>query len=223
MKKCTVGLFSKIVVLLLFAAFLLPMTGLFLYLVIFDPSLSLGDRSLFAAGAILFGGLIVFAAYRVLYRGIGWVEYDKDTVIFHCSRREEYRFLWGDLPGDRVKIGPWQGGYMFIILADGRQKKVGFNRSASGFKALERTMEEAGVLKRIGVMTKKDCEQAAEQMFEQFEKYKEAHPGSVRPKPEGDCVLCPDCDGKGIIFKKVLKLDVGKVCKTCGGSGYVPR
>lgn len=39
MKKCTVGMFSKIVVFLLFAVFFLPMTGLFLYLAVFDPSL----------------------------------------------------------------------------------------------------------------------------------------------------------------------------------------
>lgn len=223
MKKCTVGMFSKIVVFLLFAVFFLPMTGLFLYLAVFDPSLPQDDRLLFAAGAILFGGLVVFAAYRVLYRGIGWVEYDKDAVIFHYSRREQYRFFWKDVPGDSVQVGPWQGGYMFIILADGKQKKEGFNRSASGFKDLERTMEEAGVLNRIGVMTKEAYEQVAGQMFEQFEKYKEAHPNSVKPKPEGDCILCPVCNGKGIIFKKVLKLDVGKVCKTCGGSGYAPR
>lgn len=63
MKKCTVGMFSKIVVFLLFAVFFLPMTGLFLYLAVFDPSLPQDDRLLFAAGAILFGGLVVFAAY----------------------------------------------------------------------------------------------------------------------------------------------------------------
>ena len=223
MKKCTVGMFSKIVVSLLFAAFLLPMTGLFLYLAIFDSSLSRDDRQLFAAGAILFGGLVVFAAYRVLYRGIGWMEYDADSVIFHYSRREQYRFRWEDVPGESVQVGLWQGGYMFIILSDGKQKKVGFSRSASGLKDLERTMETVGVLKRIGVMTKADYERTAGQMFEQFENYKEAHPNSVNPKPEGDCVPCPDCNGKGIIFKKVLKLEIGKVCKTCGGSGYVPR
>ena len=216
-------MFSKIVVFLLLAAFFLPMTGLFLHLAIFDASLSHDDRLLFAAGAILFGGFAVFAVYRVFCRGIGWVEYDADTVIFHYSRRKQYRFLWKDVPGDSVQVGSWQGGYMFIILAGGKQKKVGFSRSASGFKDLERTMEASGVLKRIGVMTKEDYEHAAEQMFEQFEKYKEVHPNSVKPKPEGDCILCPNCNGKGVIFKKVLKLDVGKVCKTCGGSGYVPR
>lgn len=93
MKKSTMGMFSKIVVFLLFAVFFSPMMGLFLYLAVFDPSLPQDDRLLFAAGAVLFGGLVVFAAYRVLYRGIGWVEYDKDAVIFHYSRREQYRFF----------------------------------------------------------------------------------------------------------------------------------
>lgn len=223
MKKCTAGMFSKIVVILLFVVLFLPMTGLFAYLTVFDPALSHEERLLFAVGAILFGGLVLFAAYRALYLGIGWVEYDAKTVIFHCSQREQHRFYWEDIPGDRVQAGPWQGGYMFIILVGGQQRKVGFSRFSTGFKDFERTMESAGVLKRIGITTAEDFKRSAEQIFGQFEEYREAHPGSVRPKPEGDCVLCPDCKGKGIIAKRVLKLDIGKVCKTCGGSGYVPR
>lgn len=223
MKKCTAGMFSKIVVTLLFAAFFLPLTGLFLYLAVFDHTLPHEERLLFVVGAILFSGLVLFAAYRALYLGIGWVEYDAETVIFHCSRREQHRFRWEDIPGDRVQASPWQGGYMFIILVGGQQRKVGFSRFSTGFKEFERTMESAGVLKRIGITTAENFKRSAEQIFGQFEEYRETHPGSVRPKPEGDCVLCPDCKGKGIIAKRVLKLDIGKVCKTCGGSGYVPR
>ena len=87
------------------------------------------------------------------------MECDKDAVIFHYSRQEQYRFLWEDIPRDSVQVGTWQGGYMLIILTGGKQKRVGLNRSASGFKDLEQTMEEAGVLKRIGLMTKEDYEQ----------------------------------------------------------------
>lgn len=56
-------------------------------------------------------------------------------------------------------------------------------------------------------------------------KYRKAHPGSIPPKLEGNCTICPDCQGKGLLLKKLplLKVDVGKVCKTCGGSGYVPQ
>ena len=222
MKKCTAGMFSKIVVILLFAAFFLPMAGLFLYLAVFDPTLSHEERLLFVVGAVLFGGLVLFAAYRALYLGTGWVEYDAETVIFHCSRREQHRFRWEDIPGDRVQAG-WQGGYMFVILVGGQQRKVGLSRFSTGFKDFERTLEAAGVLKRIGITTAADFKRSAEQIFGQFEEYREAHPGSTRPKPEGDCVPCPDCKGKGIIAKRVLKLDVGKVCKTCNGSGYVPK
>ncbi|MCH5198267.1 MAG: hypothetical protein J1E34_05100 [Oscillospiraceae bacterium] len=223
MKKCKAGMFATVIVLLLFAAFFLPMTGLFLYLAIFDQSLSRDDRLLFAAGAVLFGGLVVFAGYRIFYRGIGWVEYDSDTVVIHCSRREQHSFSWENVPGDNVKAEPWQGGYMFTVLKGGKKYKVGVNRFSSGFKDLEQTMDSAGVLKRIGIFTKDDFKQTAEQVFGQFEKYREIHPGSVRPKPEGDSVTCPDCNGKGIILKKVFNLDIGKVCKTCGGSGYVPH
>lgn len=180
MKKCTTGMFSKIVVTLLFAAFFLPLTGLFLCLAVFDHTLPHKERLLFVVGAILFGGLVLFAAYRALYLGIGWVEYDAETVIFHCSRREQHRFRWEDIPGDRVQVSPWQGGYMFIILVGGQQRKVGFSRFSTGFKEFERTMESAGVLKRIGITTAEDFKRSAEQIFGQFEEYRETHPGSVR-------------------------------------------
>ena len=222
MRECRPGMLLKIAAFLLFLVFFLPMTGLCLYLA-FAPSLPREERLLFAAGALMFGGLVVYAAYRAFYQGIGWVEYDAETVIFHCSRREQYRFHWEDVPGAKVQAGPWQGGFLFVILEDKRKWKVGLTRSASGFKDFERTLEAAGVLERIGVTTTEAFKRSAEQIFGQFEQYKEAHPGSVRPKPEGDCVPCPDCKGKGIIAKRVLKLDIGKVCKTCGGSGYVPR
>ena len=65
----------------------------------------------------------------------------------------------------------------------------------------------------------------AERVFEQYQKYRETYPNSVQPMPEGDCAVCPDCRGKGLLLKKLplLKVDVGKVCKTCGGSGFVPQ
>lgn len=223
MKKCKAGMLTKIIAFLIFLVFFLPLTGLFLYLSIFAPSLPREERLLFAVGALMFGGLVVFAAYRVLYLGPAWVEYDARHVIFHCTRREQYGFRWEDIPGSSVQAGTWQGGYMFIVMAGGHQRKVGLDRFSAGFKDFERTLEAAGVLNRIGLTTREDFKRSAEQVLDQFEKYREAHPGSVRPKPEGDCVPCPDCEGRGIIAKRFFKLDIGKVCKTCGGSGYVPR
>lgn len=223
MKKCTVGLFSRIVTVLLFAAFFLPMTVLFLYLAFLAPALPREERLLFAAGAVLFGGLVAFAAYRGLCQGVGWAEYDAETVIFHCSRREQHRFRWEEIPGDRVQAGPWQGGYLFVIRSGKRRYKVGLSRFSAGFRDFERTLGAVGVLRRIGVAAEGDLRQSAEQVWTQFEAYREAHPGAVRPKPEGDCVPCPDCAGRGIFPKRVLNLDIGKVCRTCGGSGYVPR
>ena len=169
MKKCTVGIFTEIVVFLLFAAFFLPMTGVFLYLAIFGVSLPTEERILFAVGAVIFGGFFVFYVCRKL-RGVGWLEYDETTVIFHFSKTEEYCFRWSDIPGDTVGVGPWQGGYMFIVRIDGKQRKLGLNRFSSNFKNLERTLEMTGVLNRIGVTTVEDFKRAAEQAFVQFEK-----------------------------------------------------
>jgi len=44
--------------------------------------------------------LVAFAAYRIFYLGLVWVEYDMETVIFHYSHKEGYRFRWGEIPGD---------------------------------------------------------------------------------------------------------------------------
>ena len=110
-----------------------------------------------------------------------------------------------------------------MVIEGGKQRKVGLNQSASGFRDLERTLETVGVLRRIGIMTDEDFKKTAEQVLGQFEKYREARPNSVKPKPEGDFIPCPDCNGQGLIAKKVLNLDIGKVCRTCGGSGYVKR
>lgn len=97
-------------------------------------------------------------------------------------------------------------------------------RLSKGYKDFEKTLELTGVLQRIGVKTQEEFKRDAKRVFEQYQKYREAHPGSTSPKPEGNCVICPDCQGKGLLLKKLplLKVDAGKVCKTCSGSGYVP-
>lgn len=36
---------------------------------------------------------------------------------------------------------------------------------------------------------------------------------------------CPDCNGAGMVVKEIpiLRVKAGKICKTCGGSGYLPK
>ena len=92
MKKCTLGWFSKIITLLVFMLFFAPLTVFSLYIAFFYPQASRDERLIFLAGAVMFGGLVAFAIYRIFYLGLVWVEYDTKTVIFHYSRKEEYRF-----------------------------------------------------------------------------------------------------------------------------------
>lgn len=167
MKACKPGLGLKAAAFLLFAGSFLPLTGLCFYLA-FLPDLPREERLLFAVGALLFGGLVGFAAYRGLYLGVGWAEYDPEKVIFHCSRREHLRCRWEEVPGEKVQAGSWQGGYLFVVWVNGRQRKVGLSRSASGFKDFERTLEKAGVLKRIGVTTTEEFKRNAEQAWARF-------------------------------------------------------
>lgn len=225
MKKCKIGTFATIGTLLLFLLLILPMTAGCLYELIFDQSLSSEYRMLFLAAAVVFGAFAVPVTYRLFCLGPSWVEYNSEAVIFHYSRREQHRFRWKNVPGDRIQVG-WDCGYLFLIrLANGTERKFPVNRFSKVFQDFEKTLESVGVLKRAGIMTTEDLKKSAEQLFGQFEQYKQSSPDPVKPKPDGDCVLCPDCKGKGAFVKRnsVMKLDVVKVCKTCGGSGYVPR
>lgn len=223
MKKCTIGWFSKIVSFIVIVLFFVPMTGLFVYLAFFAPGMAEDERMQFALGAVVFGGLVVFAAYRVLYRGLIWVEYDAETVVFHFSRQESYTFRWEEIPGERIQAGPSDGGYIFCIEADGRRRDIPLNYLCRGWRDFKKTLEQTGVLRRMGILTQEEFQQQARQILDGFETYRAAHPGSVRPKPAGACVPCPDCAGEGIHVKElpVVHLSVGKVCKRCGGSGYI--
>ncbi len=43
--------------------------------------------------------------------------------------------------------------------------------------------------------------------------------------PGRDCRPCPDCNGNGMVVKEIpiLRVKAGKICKTCGGRGYLPK
>lgn len=223
MQKCSLGWFAKIVSALVLLVLFLPLTVMALYFV-FSPYSTPDERLLFGAEALLFGGVLIFAVYRFSYYGIPWIEYDDVRVIFHYSRRGAFEVRWENIPGEEVQVGA-DGGYVFCFQCGGKKRKILVNLLSSGYKDLEKMMKETGVLRRIGRFTKEDFKQNAEQILRQFEQYRAANPGSVRPKPEGDCRLCPDCEGRGARVKKLplIKLDVAKICKTCGGSGYVPK
>lgn len=224
MRKCTIGWFSTIVTFLVFMIFFVPLTVFSIYMTFFYPEASYNERLVFLIGIVMFGSLVVFFVYRMFYLNLIWVEYDSEKVIFHYSRKKEYKFHWKEIP-ERVHVEQSGGGYVFYIQDNGRKRKIPVNRLSKGFKDFEKTLELTGVLHRMGVKTQEDFKKAAEQIFNQFQQYREAHPNSTSPKPKGDCVMCSDCQGKGLHLKKIplLKIDVGKVCKTCGGSGYLPK
>lgn len=224
MQRCTLGWFARIVTALVFLGFFIPLTGLALYFV-FSPQSSPDERLMFGAGAAVFGGLSVFAVYRFCYYGLPWIEYDDVRVVFHYSRRGQLEARWADIPGPAVQVSSEDGGYLFRFQDGGKQRKILVNHLSSGFKEMERMLKETGVLKRIGRFTKEDFRQSAEEVLRQFERYRAANPNAVRPRPAEDCSLCPDCEGRGAYVRRLpfIKLDVAKICKTCGGSGYIPK
>lgn len=67
---------------------------------------------------------------------------------------------------------------------------------------------------------RKAREQTDEDVAAAYQKYREEK-GLATP---AGGILCPDCEGKGLIAKEVpiLRIKTGKVCKKCGGSGFLP-
>lgn len=170
MKKCTIGWFAKIVSFLIFALFFVPLTGFSLYIAFFYRQASSDEKLLFLASAIVFGSLTAYAVYRTFYLGLVWAEYDSEKIIFHYSRREQYTFKWAEIPGSRISVTPANGGYIFYISGDTRQRKIPFNRLSRGYKDLEKMLDTSGVLHRIGVITKSDLKDIMDHFFGTFGK-----------------------------------------------------
>ncbi len=42
---------------------------------------------------------------------------------------------------------------------------------------------------------------------------------------EREGLPCPECNGAGMVVKEIpiLRVKTGKICKTCGGSGFLPK
>lgn len=66
-------------------------------------------------------------------------------------------------------------------------------------------------------------EQTAEDVAAEYRKYREEKGQDCTPCP--GCVPCPDCGGDGVVVKEIpiLRVKAGKICKTCGGRGYLPE
>lgn len=60
-----------------------------------------------------------------------------------------------------------------------------------------------------------------ESVIRQYKAYRAAKGLATGPSPDG--VPCPDCQGNGVHVKRVpiLGIKVGRVCKTCGGTGDI--
>ena len=70
MKKCTIGLFSKIITFLVFVVFFIPLTGIAFYFVFIYPQTHHEERLIFLAGLIMCVDLLGYAIYRMFYLGL---------------------------------------------------------------------------------------------------------------------------------------------------------
>ena len=110
MKKCTIGLFSKIVAFLVIAVLFVPLTGIAFYFAFIYPQTHHKERLIFLAGLLMCVDLLGYAIYRMFYLGLVWTEYDMEKVVFHYSRKEEYRSRWEEIPGSHVQAERAGGG-----------------------------------------------------------------------------------------------------------------
>ncbi len=72
MKKCTIGLLTKLIAFLVMIGFFLPLTLLFLWLFLHDTQAAPSLQQTYLLGVLLFGSFLLFAAYRMLYLGLIW-------------------------------------------------------------------------------------------------------------------------------------------------------
>ena len=166
MKKCTIGLLTKLIAFLVMIGFFLPLTLLFLWLFLHDTQAAPSLQQTYLLGVLLFGSFLLFAAYRTLYLGLIWVEYNEETVIFHYSRSEEYTFRWEDIPGKAIQAGVNGRGYIFCIEGDFKDRQIPLNHASKGFRDFEKMLEAKGVIRMIGVLSKEDYCAAYKKMWE---------------------------------------------------------
>ena len=69
MKKCTIGLLTKLIAFLVMIGFFLPLTLLFLWLFLHDTQAAPSLQQTYLLGVLLFGSFLLFAAYRTPYLG----------------------------------------------------------------------------------------------------------------------------------------------------------
>lgn len=218
MEKCTIGLLPRVIASIIIICFFLPETFAALYLFLSSQQSAPQERLLYLLGVFVFGGILVYSVYRLLVRGLVWVEYNGEKVIFHYSRSEEYTFRWEEIPSGAIQVQPDGGGYIFCIEGEYKDRKIPLNHFSKGFRKFKKMMAAKGVLKRIGMLEKEDLRE----IYRQFYGTSAEAP---RPKPDGPCVVCPDCEGKGVFVKRAgaLNLEIRTTCKTCGGTGYLSR
>ena len=106
MKKCTIGLFSKIVTFLVFAVLFVPLTGIAFYFAFIYPQTQHKERLIFLAGLVMCVDLLGYAIYRMFYLGLVWTEYDMEKAVpvggntgDPCAGRASGRWLYFLYPG----------------------------------------------------------------------------------------------------------------------------
>ena len=59
----------------------------------------------------MFFAAFAYCAHRVLIRGVPYVQYDEEKLVFHPSKREERAIRWDELReyALRIRIVPWLG------------------------------------------------------------------------------------------------------------------
>lgn len=129
MYVCKPGIFLRLFCWLFMLA-LLPEIFFCFYML---TQCAVDERTTYLGGGIIFGALFLMLFVRLVLRGIGWLEYDNEKVIFHLSRDDEQIVPWADIPSALVRVEKGLGAIGFTFLPGEEYDKKAFMNVTFGY------------------------------------------------------------------------------------------
>lgn len=134
------------------------------------------ERTFYLGGGIIFGAVFLMLLFRLVLRGISWLEYDDEKVVFHLSRDDEQTVPWADLPSELVRVERALGVIGFTFLPGEEYDKKAFMNVSfgfSGYRDFKRECYRREVLLPPFKMST-DEQKAATEILEQMLKHTDA-------------------------------------------------
>lgn len=100
---------------------------------------------------LLLSALLGWTAYRILYLGPPYVTYDRETIVFHFSRREQVQYTYQELKGAAAGLEATPAGYVLRLRQGQRVRPFPLYAAAPHYRELIRLLRENGILRQFGL------------------------------------------------------------------------